>query len=65
MLLKWVEWFSKCKNIKKNFKIAEDIDAKYYENYLLAKKAGVKFLAYRCKIDSKRITIEKKINIIS
>jgi sugar fermentation stimulation protein A len=49
----------------KNFKIAEDIDAKYYENYLLAKKAGVKFLAYRCKIDSKRITIEKKINIIS
>ena len=48
-----------------NFKIAEDIDKKYYENYLLAKKAGVKFLAYRCKIDPKRITIEKKIEIIS
>jgi len=48
-----------------NFKIAEDIDKKYYENYLLAKKAGVKFLAYRCKIDPKKITIEKKIEIIS
>jgi len=48
-----------------NFKIAEDIDKKYYENYLLAKKAGVKFLAYRCKIDPKKITIEKKKEIIS
>ena len=36
-----------------NFKIAKDIDAEYYENYILAKKAGVNFLAYRCKISSK------------
>ena len=48
-----------------NFKIAKDIDKEYYENYLLAKKAGVKFLAYRCKISSKEIKIEKKIKIIS
>ena len=48
-----------------NFKIAKDIDKEYYENYLLAKKSGVKFLAYRCKIDLKEIKIEKKINIIS
>ena len=47
-----------------NFKIAKDIDKKYYENYLLAKKAGVNFLAYRCKINSKEIKIEKKIKII-
>ena len=47
-----------------NFKIAKDIDREYYKNYLLAKKAGVKFLAYRCKINSKEIKIEKKINII-
>ena len=46
------------------FKIAEDIDSEYYKNFLLAKKAGVKFLAYRCKISSKRIIIEKKIKII-
>ena len=32
------------------FKIAKDIDNEYYENYLRAKKAGVNFLAYRCKI---------------
>ena len=48
----------------KNFKIAKDIDKEYYNNYLVAKKAGVKFLAYRCKISSKEIKIEKKINII-
>jgi sugar fermentation stimulation protein A len=47
------------------FKIAKDIDKEYYKNYLLAKKAGVKFLAYRCKISAKEIKIEKKINIIS
>jgi len=49
----------------KNFKIAKDIDKDYYENYLLAKKAGVNFLAYRCKINSKEIMIEKKIKIIN
>ena len=47
-----------------SFKIAKDIDNEYYENYLLAKKAGVKFLAYRCKINHKEIKIEKKIKII-
>ena len=48
-----------------NFKIAKDIDKEYYENYLLAKKAGVIFLAYRCKISSKEIKIEKKIKIVN
>ena len=46
------------------FKIAKDIDYEYYKNYLTAKKAGVKFLAYRCKISSKKICIDKKIKII-
>ena len=48
-----------------HFKIAKDIDKDYYDNYLLAKKAGVNFLAYRCKINSKEIKIEKKIKIIN
>ena len=48
----------------KNFKIAKDIDAEYYKNYILAKKAGVNFLAYRCNISSKKIFIDKKIKII-
>ena len=48
-----------------NFKIAKDIDKEYYENYLLAKKAGVIFLAYRCKMNLKEIKIEKKIKIIN
>ena len=46
------------------FKIARDIDSEYYKNYLKAQKAGVNFLAYRCKITSKEILIEKKIKII-
>ena len=48
----------------KYFKIAKDIDNEYYKNYMTAKKAGVKFLAYRCKISTKEIYIEKKINIL-
>ena len=47
-----------------NFKIAKDIDNKYYKNYILAKKAGVNFLAYRCNISSKKIFIDKKLKII-
>ena len=47
-----------------SFKIAKDIDKEYYKNYLLAKKAGVIFLAYRCKINSKVIQIEQKLKII-
>ena len=48
----------------KYFKIAKDIDNEYYKNYINAKKAGVKFLAYRCKISAKEIYIEKKIDIL-
>ena len=50
-------------NMKK-FKIAKDIDAEYYNNYLIAKKAGVNFLAYRCNISSKKIYIDKKLKIL-
>ena len=49
----------------KYFKIAKDIDKEYYENYLNAKKSGVQFLAYKCKIDSKQIKIDKKIKIVN
>ncbi|MDC3231711.1 DNA/RNA nuclease SfsA [Candidatus Pelagibacter sp.] len=47
------------------FKIAKDIDNEYYKNYLIAKKAGVKFLAYRCNMSPEKIYIEKKIKIIN
>ena len=48
----------------KYFKIANDIDKEYYQSYLIAKKAGVNFLAYRCKISPNEIKIEKKLKII-
>jgi len=40
------------------------VNINHYENYLFAKKHGVKFIAYRCNINSKEIRIEKKIKII-
>tara|TARA_B100001057_G_scaffold116404_2_gene114934 strand:+ start:4560 stop:5258 length:699 start_codon:yes stop_codon:yes gene_type:complete len=49
----------------KNFKIAKDIDVDYYKNYLFAKKAGVNFLAYRCRISSKKIYIDRKLKILN
>ena len=48
-----------------NFKIAKDIDNEYFKNYIVAKKAGVNFLAYSCKISPKKIQIDKKLNIIN
>ena len=59
----YVLFLTQIQNIN-NFRIAKDIDQIYFENYKYAKKAGVKFLAYRCKLSSKEIKIEKKINII-
>ena len=47
------------------FKIAKDIDEEYHKNYIAAKKAGVNFLAYRCKISPKQILIEKKLKILN
>ena len=47
-----------------NFRIAKDIDPNYFKDYIIAKKAGVIFLAYRCSLNSKQIKIEKKIKII-
>ena len=49
----------------KYFKIAKDIDEEYYINYIKAKKAGVKFLAYRCSIDKKKIKIDRQVKIIT
>ena len=59
----YVLFLTQIQNIN-NFRIAKDIDRIYFESYKKAKKAGVKFLAYRCKLSSKEIKIEKKINIL-
>ena len=60
----YVLFLTQIQDINK-FKIAKDIDKNYYDNYLLAKKAGVNFLAYRCALNAKEIKIEKKIEIIN
>ena len=46
------------------FSIAKDIDENYFKNYLIAKKAGVKFLAYKCDVNSREIKIKEKIEIL-
>ena len=46
------------------FRIAKDIDPKYYEAFLKAKKNGVKFISYSCNVSEKEININKSINIV-
>ena len=60
----YVLFLTQIQDINK-FRIAKDIDANYFKNYIEAKKAGVNFIAYRCYLSSKEIKIEKKINIIN
>ena len=55
----YVLFLTQIQDINK-FKIAKDIDANYYKDYIEAKKAGVNFIAYRCYLSSKEIKIEKK-----
>ena len=45
------------------FKISKDIDEKYYENFIEAKKKGVNFLCYSSKMSNKEINLNKKIEI--
>jgi len=59
----YVLFLTQIQDINK-FKIAKDIDANYFKDYIEAKKAGVNFIAYRCYLSPKEIKIEKKISII-
>jgi len=58
----YVLFLIQIENISK-FRIAKDIDSDYYNNFLEAKKKGVNFIAYRCKLNSKEIIIDKKVKI--
>ena len=58
----YVLFLVQIQNISK-FRIAKDIDSDYYNNYIKAKKNGLKLIAYKCKLNSKEIFIEKKIQI--
>jgi sugar fermentation stimulation protein A len=49
----------------KSFRIAKDIDKEYYENSLIAKKNGVKFIAYSCNVNEQGVEIKKEIKIIN
>ncbi len=49
----------------KSFRIAKDIDKEYYENSLIAKKNGVRFIAYSCNVNEQGVEIKKEIKIIN
>ncbi len=59
----YVLFLVQIQNISK-FRIAKDIDSDYYNNFIDAKKKGLKFIAYKCKLNSKEIVIDKKIQIV-
>ena len=61
--LPFVLFLTQIEGINK-FRIAGSIDPEYKKNFIIAKKAGVKFLAYRCKFSCEEIKIDKKISII-
>ena len=48
----------------KEFRIAKDIDPHYYKGFLKAKKNGVNFLSYSCKVNEKEICVNKPIKIL-
>ena len=58
----YVLFLVQIQNISK-FRIAKNIDSDYYNNFIEAKQKGIKFIAYRCKLNSKEIVIEEKIQI--
>ena len=58
----YVLFLIQIQNISK-FRIAKDIDSDYYNNFIDAYEKGLKFIAYKCKLNSKEIVIEKKIEI--
>ncbi len=45
------------------FSIAKDIDEKYYKNSIIAKKNGVKFIAFCCEVSKKGIDVIQQIKI--
>ena len=45
------------------FSIAKDIDQEYYKNSLIAKKNGVKFIAFKCNVTKKGINIVSELKI--
>ncbi len=46
------------------FKIAKDLDENYYNKALIAKKAGVLFLAYNCTVNPYEIKLKDQLEII-
>jgi len=46
------------------FRIANDVDPKYYEAAKLAKTAGVESLCYACTVTPEEITLSHPVQII-
>ena len=60
-----IKYYTKTYTFNSNEELQHAVELWYYKNYIAAKKAGVNFLAYRCKISPKEILIEKKLKILN
>ncbi|MCO5143838.1 MAG: DNA/RNA nuclease SfsA [Oligoflexia bacterium] len=45
-------------------RIAKEIDEKYYQAFVEAKKAGVEFLAYNIRVENNQIVLDKKGKVL-
>ena len=48
-----------------SFKIAQDIDPNYFDNFVKAKKLGVEVVCYNCSFDNSQIKVNKRVKLIN
>jgi len=48
-----------------SFKIAQDIDPNYFDNFKKARKLGVEVICYNCSFDNSQIKVNKRVRLIN
>ena len=48
-----------------SFKIAQDIDPNYFDNFEKARKLGVEVVCYNCSFDNSQIKVNKRVKLIN
>ena len=48
-----------------SFKIAQDIDPNYFDNFKKARKQGVEVICYNCSFDNSQIKVNKRVKLIN
>ena len=48
-----------------SFKIAQDIDPSYFDNFEKARKLGIEVICYNCSFDNSQIKVNKRVRLIN